>query len=169
MIGLSRFFMLLLCTAIVMICFPDFGATGWTFAGSIILVWTGIILIMGVVGSLFGLYRFDGINRFLTLILFLGIMFSLLWYFPQDSKISPINQLKYGEFPTGADVQRGLQKFTFNFAFDHRNARSNQNFINQKDPKTLGKETVHQATQQTKRKAAQQAKQDLEIVVEENQ
>ncbi len=168
MTGIGRFFMLLLCTAVVMVCFPDFGATGWTFAGTLILAWTGIILIMGIVGSLFGLYRFDGINRFLTFVLFLGIMFSLLWYLPQDEKVSPINQLKHGEFPTGADVQRGIQKFTFNFAFDHRNARSDQNFVNQQDAKAAAEEAAKKATEEAKRKAAQKIKQKLDIIVEDN-
>lgn len=167
MTGLGRFFMLLLCVVIVMICFPDFGAAGWTFAGTIILIWTGIILIMGIVDSIFGLYRFDSINRFLTFVLFLAVMFSLLWYFPQDSKVSPINQLKHGQFPTGADLQRGLQKFTFNFAFDRRNARRDENFVNQKDAKTAAEKTAQQAAQAAKRKAAQ-AKEKLEIIVEDN-
>ena len=166
MTGFGRFFMLLLCTVVVMICFPDFGVTGWTFAGTIVLIWTGVILIMSIVGSLFGLYRFDGINRFLTFVLFLGIMFSLLWYLPQDSKVSPINQLKYGEFPTGADLQRGMQKFTFNFAFDNRNAREQENFINQKIP-TI-KEETKKAAENTKRKVAKKINEQLDIIVEDN-
>ena len=168
MIGIQRFVMLLLCTVVVMICFPDLGAAGWTFAGTITLVWLGVILIMGIVGSIFGLYRFDGINRFLTFVLFLGIMFSLLWYFPQDEKVSPINQLKHGEFPTGADLQRGLQKFTFNFAFDRRNARGQENFINQKDAKAAAEEARQKAAEEAKRKAAQKAKQKLEVIVEDD-
>ena len=166
MTGIRRFFMLLLCTAIVMICFPDYGAAGWTFAGTLVLVWTGVILVMSIVGSIFGLYRYEGINRFLSLVLFLGIMFSLLWYFPQDSRVSPINQLKHGEIPTGSDIKRGLDKFTFNFAFDRRNARNEQNFIHQKDPKELTEEAAKKEAQQTAKKAAQKASQKLEIVVE---
>ena len=84
MLGISRFFMLLLCVVLVMICFPDYGVSGWTFAGTIVLVWSAVILIMSMVGSIFGLYRYEGINRFLSLVLFVGIMFSLLWYFPQE-------------------------------------------------------------------------------------
>lgn len=169
MTGLGRFFMLLLCTAIVMICFPDFGTAGWAFAGTLILVWTGIILIMGIVSSIFGLYRFDSINSFLTLVLLMGILFSLLWYLPQDEKPAPVTQLKQGNFPTGADLQRGIQKFTFNFAFDRRNARGQENFINQKDPKAAAKEALKRAEQEAKHKAAQKAKQKLEIIVEENE
>ena len=44
MVGIQRFFWLLILTALVMICFPDFGLSGWTFAGTFILIWTGIIL-----------------------------------------------------------------------------------------------------------------------------
>ncbi len=167
MTGISRFFMLILCVLLVMICFPDFGSSGWTFAGTIILVWTGVILITSVVGSLFGLYRFDGINRFLTFVLFLGIMFSLLWYLPQDEKVSPINQLKYGQFPTGADLKRGLDKFTFNFAFDKRDARSEKNFVNQKDPKETAEEAAKKAAEEAAKKAVRKAKQKLEVVVED--
>ena len=162
MTGIRRFLMVLLCTALVMICFPDYGVAGWTFAGTIILVWTGIILIMSIVGSIFGLYRYDGINRFLSLVLFLGVMFSLLWYFPQESRVSPINQLKHGEFPTGGDIKRGLDKFTFNFAFDRRNARSEKNFIHQKDP--LG--VAEQQAQQEKPQTVQKFGRKIKIVVE---
>ena len=167
MTGISRFFMLLLCVLMIMICFPDYGVAGWTFAGTIVLVWTGVILIMSIVSSLFGLYRFDGINRFLSFILFLGIMFSLLWYFPQEGNVSPINQLKYGQFPTGADLKRGLDKLTFNFAFDKRNANSEQNFINQKDSRELAQEAAKQSAQEAAKKAARKAKEKLEIVVDE--
>lgn len=168
MTGLGRFFMLLLCTVVVMICFPDFGVSGWTFAGTLILVWTGIILIMSVVGSLFGLYRFDGINRFLTFVLFLAILFSLLCYFPQDEKAAPIVQLQQGHFPTGADLQRGMQKFTFNFAFDRRNARRSENFVNQKDAKVAAEEAAKKASEEAQRKAVHKAKQKLDIFVEDN-
>lgn len=167
MLGIGRFFMLLLCVVLVMICFPDYGMTGWTFAGTIVLVWAAVILIMSMVGSIFGLYRYEGINRFLSFVLFVGIMFSLLWYFPQDSKVSPINQLKYGDFPTGADIERGLDKFTFNFAFDKRNARSEKNFIHQQDAKQAAEEAATKQAAQDAKKAAQKARETLEVVVEE--
>jgi hypothetical protein len=98
MIGIQRFLLLILCVGLVMICYPDFGAAGWTFAGTIILVWSGIILIMSVIGSLFGLYRFEGINRFLTLIFMLCVLASLLMFFPLDDKQTPLQKLKQGQF-----------------------------------------------------------------------
>lgn len=131
MIGIQRLCLLVLCIALVMICYPDFGAAGWTFAGTLLLVWLGIILIMSVIGSLFGLYRFDGINRFLTCIFVACVLASLLMFFPQEDKRTPLQKIRQGDIPTGADIQRGLNKFTFNFAFDRRNARSDKNFVNQ--------------------------------------
>lgn len=171
MIAINRFLLVLLCTVVVMICFPDFGSSGWTFAGTLSLVWLGIILVMSVVGSIFGFYRFGGVNRFLTFVLFLGVMYSLLWYLPQDDKVSPINKLKYGQIPTGSDIQRGINKFTFNFAFDKRNARRTENFVNQQDPQELARqEALEQARQQAAQKAKEalkKAAQKLEIEVED--
>lgn len=162
MTGIQRFIMLVLCVGIIMICFPDFGSAGWTFAGAIILVWTGVILIMSVISSLFALYRFEGINRFLSWVLLVCILASVLWLLPQEDKVSPINKLKYGQLPTGSDIKRGINKFTFNFAFDHRNADSDQNFINQKT-----KEELSTQAQQTTKKVTKKALQKLEIVVED--
>ena len=167
MVGIQRFFLLILCVALVMICYPDYGIAGWTFAGTLILVWTGIILIMSVVGSLFGLYRFDGINRFLTWVFLLCVLASLLMYFPQDDNQTPLQKLQHGNIPTGADIQKGLNKFTFNFAFDRRNARSDKNFINQQDAKKAAEEAAKKDAEEAARKAAKKALQKLEIIVDD--
>ena len=168
MTGIQRFFLLVLCVGIVMICYPDFGVAGWTFAGTIILAWTGIILIMSVVGSLFALDRFDGINRFLTWVFLVAVLASVLWYLPQEDKVSPINKLKYGQFPTGADIKRGLNKFTFNFAFERRNARSEKNFINQQDAKKAAEEAAQKQAEESAKQAAKKALQKLEIILDDD-
>ena len=56
-------------------------------------------------------------------VLICAIMYSLLWYFPQEDKVTPINKIKYGEIPTKQDIEYGLKRFTFNFDFVRRNAR----------------------------------------------
>lgn len=167
MIGLQRFCLLILCLGLVMICYPDYGAAGWAFAGTMILVWAGIILIMSVVGSLFGLYRFEGINRFLTWIFVLCVLASLFMFFPQEDKVTPLQKLQQGKIPTGADIQRGLNKFTFNFAFDRRNARSDKNFVNQKDAKQAAEEAAKKEAEEAARRAAKKALQKLEIIVDD--
>jgi len=167
MVGIQRFLLLVLCMLLVMICYPDFGVAGWTFAGTIILVWTGIILIMSVIGSLFGLYRFEGINRFLTWIFVLCLLASILMFFPQDDKVTPFQKLQRGDIPTGADIQRGLNKFTFNFAFDRRNARSDKNFVNQQDAKKAAEEASKKEIEQNAKRAAKKALEKLEVIVED--
>ena len=167
MVGLQRFLLLVLCMLLVMICYPDFGIAGWTFAGTMILIWTGIILIMSVIGSLFGLYRFEGINRFLTWVFLLCVLASMLMYFPQDDKLTPFQKLRQGNIPTGSDIQRGLNKFTFNFAFDRRNARSEKNFVNQQDAKKAAEEAARKEAEQNAKKAAKKALEKLEVLVED--
>ncbi len=167
MTGFQRFCILLLLTLLVMICFPNFGSAGWTFAGTIILVWAGVILIMSVVGSLFALNRFEGINRFLSWVLVLAILASLLWFLPQEDKVSPINKLKHGEFPTMADLKHGLNKFTFRFDFLKRNADNNKNFINQKTASELEKEKEEEQQRKQTRKNAKKTLQKLEVILDD--
>lgn len=166
MLGIQRFFSMLFCLLIVMILFPDFGMSGWTFAGTIALVWTGVILIMSLVDSLFGLYRFGGINRFLTWVFLGAVIFSMLFLFPQDDAVSPINKLKYGQLPNASTIKRGIDKFSFNFAFDKRRAQDKENFINQRDKKAEADQAAQKAEELRKRQAAEKAKQKLVITVE---
>ena len=169
MIGLQRFCLLILCLGLIMICYPDYGVSGWTFAGTMILVWSGIILIMSVIGSLFGLYRFDGINRFLTWIFVLCVLASILMFFPLEDNTTPLQQIQQGKIPTGADIQKGLNKFTFNFAFDRRNARSDKNFVNQKDAKQAAEEASKKEAEAAAKRAAKKDLQKLEIIVDDEQ
>ncbi len=129
--GWQRFALLILCCFTVMVLYPDFGASGWTFIGVAMAMWTGVIMVLSVISNLFGLYRWETFNKLITFVLLCGIMYSLLWYFPQEDKVTPINKIKYGEIPTTKDVERGLKRFTFNFDFVHRNATRKENFINQ--------------------------------------
>lgn len=129
--GWQRFAILLLCCFAVMVCYPDFDASGWTFIGILIAMWTGGILVLSIISNMFGIYRLETFNKFISLLFIAAVMYTLLWYFPQEDKVTPINKLKYGEFPTKADIDKGLKRFTFNFDFVRRNARRSENFINQ--------------------------------------
>ena len=72
----------------------------------------------------------------------------MLWYFPQTDKVSPINKLKYGEYPTKADIDKGLKRLTFNFDFANRNVRRNENFANQEEVQR-SKEKVNKMSKAT--------------------
>lgn len=129
--GWQRFAILLLCCFAVMVLYPNFDASGWTFMGIAIAMWTGAIMVLSIISNLFGIYRLETLNKFISLLFIAAVMYTLLWYFPQEDKVTPINKLKYGEFPTKADIDKGLKRFTFNFDFVRRNARRSENFINQ--------------------------------------
>lgn len=129
--GWQRFALLILCCFTVMVLYPDFGTSGWTFMGVVAAMWTGVILVLSIISNLFGIYRLETFNKLITFVLLCAIMYSLLWYFPQEDKVTPINKIKYGEIPTKSDIEKGLKRFTFNFDFVRRNARRKENFINQ--------------------------------------
>lgn len=129
--GWQRFAILLLCCFAVMVLYPNFDAAGWTFIGILIAMWTGAIMVLSIISNIFGIYRFETLNKLISLVFVAAVMYTLLWYFPQEDKVTPINKLKYGEFPTKADIDKGIKRFTFNFDFVRRNARRSENFINQ--------------------------------------
>jgi hypothetical protein len=148
--GWQRFGMLIVCCFIVMVLYPNFNGTGWSFIWMTAGLWTGGILVLSVISNLFGLYRLETLNKLITIVLLCGIMYSLLWYFPQKDKVSPINKLKHGEFPTKEDLDKGLRRFTFNFDFVRRNVRREENFINQDmDSKKVKKEIKKKVTKKT--------------------
>ncbi len=149
--GWLRFGILFLCCFGVMMLFPEYDKAGWTFIGLIMLMWTGAIVMVSFVANLFGLDRFDWINRLLTLAVFCGIMYTLLWYFPQTDKVSPINKLKYGEYPTTQDIKKGINKLTFNVNFATRGVNDNKAFADQE--LKAAKKQVQQAAQHIKEEA----------------
>lgn len=134
--GWHRVGILIVCCVLVMILFPNYDVSGWTFIGMMLLMWTGAIMLLSLIANMFGFSRSDRFNKLLTLVLMAMILFTLLWYFPQTDKVSPINKLKYGEYPTKATIKKGLKKLTFNFDFKRRNVRRDINYVNQDIPYT---------------------------------
>lgn len=133
--GSQRVGLVIICILAVMICFPDYSPkAAWSFAGIIFAVWVGVIMVLSVVLGLFGLDKFEFVNRMVSFLLLAAVMYSLLCYFPQDTKPSPLDQLKSGIYPNSATLSQGLKQLTFNFDFVHRNVHNSQNFVNQKVP-----------------------------------
>lgn len=148
--GWQRFGMLIVCCFIVLVLYPNFDSSGWNFIWLVGGLWTAVIMVLSVIFNIFGLSHFEGFNKLVTIVLLGGIIYSLLWYFPQTDKVSPINKLKHGEFPTKADIDKGLKRFTFNFDFVRRNIHREENFINQDmDRKKVKEELKKQVTKKT--------------------
>lgn len=133
--GWQRFGILLLCCFVVLVLFPNYDIAGLSFIGLALLMWTGAIILLTIISNIFGLYRFEALERAVTCAVLFAILYTLLWHFPQTDKVVPINKLKYGEYPTKADIDKGLKRLTFNFDFVHRNVRRSENFANQEELK----------------------------------
>lgn len=161
--GWQRFAIVLLSAFAVMVLFPEFDAAGWTFIGMAIAMWTGAIVILSLISNMFGIYRLESLNKFISFVLLFVIFGSFLWYFPQKDKVSPINKLKHGEFPTKADIDKGLKRFKFNFDFVRRNVHRKENFINQE----MDKEKVKKSVQKKAAEAGEEFLDSFEIEVEE--
>lgn len=121
--GWQRFGILLLCCFGVMVLFPDYDKSAWASVGMIALMWTGAIILISFICNVFALDRFEWLNRLITLIVFGAIVYTLLWYFPQSDKVSPINKLKYGEYPTMETIKKGIEKMKFHNDFVHQNKK----------------------------------------------
>lgn len=115
--GIQRFILCTLSLVAIMICFSDYGNSILGFAGLALggLV-VGLILFSLIVGVL-GLDRFKALNSLFTLLILAGFIYYLLIYFPQADNISPLAKLKNGYVPSGADIQRGAERFKFRFNF----------------------------------------------------
>ena len=164
MTGWQRFGILLVCCILIMVLFPDYGAAGWSFIGLTMLMCGGAILVISLICNVFALDRFEWFNRLITLAVFCGIVYVLLWYFPQEDKVSPINKLKYGEYPTMEQIKKGMKKLTFNFDFVHRNVRRDENFVNQE-----GIEKAREKVQNTAKKLKKKSDSFVEIIDEETE
>ena len=164
--GFQRFALLILCILAVLVCFPDYhtGAT-WGFMGIMLAVWTGVIMILAVVLGVFGLDRFDVVNRLVNIVLLGGILYSLLAYMPQTDNVVPLAKLKQGYRPSADTLKQGIKHLTFNFDFVHRNVRSENNFVNQQDP------NAKRAPKQTKQEKPKEPREleILDIQVEEDE
>ncbi len=165
--GWQRFMFLLMCYFVVMVLYPNYDAAGLYFVGITLAMWTGAILVLSIISNMLGLYNFPSLNKLITFILIVMIMCSLLWYFPQKDNVTPINKIKYGEIPTKADIEHGLNRFTFNFDFVHRRANRAENFVNQEieDNKKGVKETKEKLQKNTQ-KAVKKVEDTLDIKVD---
>lgn len=159
--GWQRFGLLVLGCIAVMVLFPDFDGKGWSFILFTLLGGTAILLVLSVISGLFAIYRFETLNKLITIVFIVCVGYVLLWYFPQVNYPAPIYQLKEGKTPTKADIKRGIRRLTFNFDFVRRNVRLDENFSNQELNKEK-KDKKHASSKSTQ----EQNEDKLDIVVE---
>ncbi len=123
MTGWQRFFLLIACCALTMILWPQYDSAGVTFMFMAALLWTCVIILLSVLSGIFGIYKFEFLNRFIS-ILYLGALLAcLLFYFPLKNGETPAKRLQNNQCPTLQDVKQGAQRMTFDFDFVHRTLR----------------------------------------------
>lgn len=148
--GWQRFGLLLLCCFVVMVCYPEYTSNAWSFIGIRIFLWTCVLIVVSLISNILNLYKVEWLNKLITLAFMIAVVYSLLWFFPQKDNVTPVEKLKSGKIPTVEDVERGIKQVTFNFDFVRRNARREENFINQEiDEKKIKKEIKKKVSEQT--------------------
>ncbi len=159
MTGWQRFFMLIACGVIVMILWPQYDGAGLTFMLMAGLLWTCVIIMLSVLSGIFGIYKFEFLNRFVSILYLGALLASLLFYFPLRGGETPASRMQKGQWPSLQDVQKGMKRLTFNFDFVRRNVHRDANFVNQKI------DNASDAVGEIK-KSAQKTKEALDILVE---
>lgn len=151
MTGWQRFFMLIACGVITMILWPQYESTGLTFMFMSALLWTCVIIMLSVFSGIFGIYKFEFLNRFVSILYLGALLASLLFYFPLPGGETPASRMQQGKWPTVEDVEKGMKRLTFNFDFVRRNVHRDANFVNQKiDDTTDAVGELKKSAQKTK-------------------
>lgn len=156
--GWSKFFLLIVSCFFVLILWPQYEKQALHFMGMLFLFWTCVIILISVVGNILALYKFELLNRLVSLLFLSALVYSLLNYFPLPDKKTPLLLLKNNTYPTLEDIQVGMKRLSFNFDFVRKSAENN-NYINQKidDAATSTKEI---------KKTIQEKTEALDILVE---
>ncbi len=132
MTGWQRFFLLIACCIVTMILWPQYDEAGVTFMLMAGLLWTCVIIMLSVLSGIFGIYKFEFLNRFVSILYLGALMACLLFYFPLRNGETPAKRMQQGQWPTMQDVRNGLERMTLDFDFVHRTLRHDPSHLNEK-------------------------------------
>lgn len=157
--GWAKFFLLIVCCIFTLILWPQYNTDSLQFMGLLALLWTCLILLVSIVGNIFALYKFEFLNRLVSLAYLAALLASLIYYFPLENDQTPYLRMKNNIWPTISDAKAGIERLTFNFDFVRRNANNEKNYINQQfDKADSAKKEI--------KKAVQKTQEVLDIIVE---
>ncbi len=157
--GWAKFFLLIVCCIFTLILWPQYNTDGLQFMGLLALLWTCLILLVSIVGNIFALYKFEFLNRLVSLAYLAALLASLIYYFPLENDQTPYLRMKNNIWPTISDAKAGIERLTFNFDFVRRNVNNEKNYINQQFDKA-------DSTKKEIKKAVQKTQEMLDIIVE---
>ncbi|MBQ8843269.1 MAG: hypothetical protein IJ016_00505 [Elusimicrobiaceae bacterium] len=157
--GWAKFFLLIVCCIFTLILWPQYNTDSLQFMGLLALLWTCLILLVSIVGNIFALYKFEFLNRLVSLAYLAALLASLIYYFPLENDQTPYLRMKNNIWPTISDAKAGIERLTFNFDFVRRNVNNEKNYINQQFDKA-------DSTKKEIKKAVQKTQEMLDIIVE---
>ena len=157
--GWAKFFLLIVCCIFTLILWPQYNTDSLQFMGLLALLWTCLILLVSIVGNIFALYKFEFLNRLVSLAYLAALLASLIYYFPLENDQTPYLRKKNNIWPTISDAKAGIERLTFNFDFVRRNVNNEKNYINQQFDKA-------DSTKKEIKKAVQKTQEMLDIIVE---
>lgn len=117
MTGWQRFFLLFLCCIGILICWPQYEAEGIAFLATAFVLWTSIIMLFSVIVNLFAIDKWEFLHRLLSIVFFVVMLISLLYYFPLPDNQTPYSRLQAKQWPTQEDVIKGIERITFSYNF----------------------------------------------------
>lgn len=158
--GWAKFFLLFVCCIFTLILWPQYNRESLQFMALLAVLWTCIILLISIVGNIFALYKFEFLNRLISLTFLVALVASLIYYFPLENNQTPFQRMQNNVWPTIADAKAGIKRLTFNFDFVRRNVNNDANYINQQ---------MEKASSQKKKiqKAVEKTQDVLDIIVEQ--
>lgn len=157
--GWAKFFLLIVCCIFTLILWPQYNTDSLQFMGLLALLWTCLILLVSIVGNIFALYKFEFLNRLVSLAYLAALLASLIYNFPLENDQTPYLRMKNNIWPTISDAKAGIERLTFNFDFVRRNVNNEKNYINQQFDKA-------DSTKKEIKKAVQKTQEMLDIIVE---
>ena len=157
--GWAKFFLLIVCCIFTLILWPQYNTDSLQFMGLLALLWTCLILLISIVGNIFALYKFEFLNRLVSLAYLAALLASLIYNFPLENDQTPYLRMKNNIWPTISDAKAGIERLTFNFDFVRRNVNNEKNYINQQFDKA-------DSTKKEIKKAVQKTQEMLDIIVE---
>lgn len=110
MIILRRAILLALVCVAVPVCFPDFPfSAGPIIFGLYIVILLGIVFISAVL-SVLPFSKSKIINAFMDIVFMIIAAIVIMMFMPQYDGVHPWQKVKQGNYPTKAQIYRGLSK-----------------------------------------------------------
>lgn len=159
MSGWQRFFLLIICCAGVLICWPQYNKQGLSFMLMAFCLWTCLIILLSIFINLFALYKVELLHRLISLVFMVVLMGSLLYFFPLEDGQTPVLRMQNNQWPTLQDMQKGLNKLTFHFNFVQ------QYFSQNSEPVHHKKDTIAEQVK-TIQEQVQQPLPELEVLLD---